>query len=61
MSAPARQAEYPIELQREVDGYLEHLRFSGEATTAGLEEAMRYSLLAGGKRIRPVLAHRSFS
>ena len=56
MSAPARQAEYPIELQREVDGYLEHLRFSGEATTAGLEEAMRYSLLAGGKRIRPVLA-----
>jgi len=56
VSAPARQAEYPIELQREVDGYLEHLRFSGEATTAGLEEAMRYSLLAGGKRIRPVLA-----
>jgi geranylgeranyl diphosphate synthase, type II len=32
------------------------LRFSGEALTAGLEEAMRYSLLAGGKRIRPVLA-----
>ena len=26
------------------------------APTAGLEEAMRYSLLAGGKRIRPVLA-----
>ena len=25
------------------------------AATAGLEEAMRYSLLAGGKRIRPVL------
>ncbi len=24
--------------------------------TDGLEEAMRYSLLAGGKRIRPVLA-----
>jgi len=56
VSAPARQAEYPIELQREVDGYLEQLRFSGETTTAGLEEAMRYSLLAGGKRIRPVLA-----
>jgi geranylgeranyl diphosphate synthase type II len=32
------------------------MRFSGEALTAGLEEAMRYSLLAGGKRIRPVLA-----
>src|SRR5437660_9783588 len=32
------------------------MRFSHEALTAGLEEAMRYSLLAGGKRIRPVLA-----
>ena len=30
------------------------LRFTGRApATAGLEEAMRYSLLAGGKRIRP--------
>ncbi|HEY7633195.1 MAG TPA: farnesyl diphosphate synthase [Thermoleophilaceae bacterium] len=56
MNAPARQAEYPVELQREVDAYLENLRFSAETTTAGLEEAMRYSLLAGGKRIRPVLA-----
>ncbi|HKN92751.1 MAG TPA: farnesyl diphosphate synthase [Thermoleophilaceae bacterium] len=56
MSAPARQAEYPVALQRDVDGYLEQLRFSEETTTAGLEEAMRYSLLAGGKRIRPVLA-----
>jgi geranylgeranyl diphosphate synthase type II len=32
------------------------MRFSDAAVTAGLEEAMRYSLLAGGKRIRPVLA-----
>src|SRR5437016_6202152 len=32
------------------------MRFSEETLTAGLEEAMRYSLLAGGKRIRPVLA-----
>jgi geranylgeranyl diphosphate synthase type II len=56
LNAPARQAEYPVELQREVDAYLENLRFSEESTTAGLEEAMRYSLLAGGKRIRPVLA-----
>src|ERR1700729_95448 len=32
------------------------MRFSEAALTAGLEEAMRYSLLAGGKRIRPVLA-----
>jgi geranylgeranyl diphosphate synthase type II len=47
---------YPIELQRQVDAYLEALRFAGEPGTARLEEAMRYSLLAGGKRIRPVLA-----
>jgi geranylgeranyl diphosphate synthase type II len=39
-----------------VDSYLAAMRFSEEALTAGLEEAMRYSLLAGGKRIRPVLA-----
>jgi geranylgeranyl diphosphate synthase type II len=57
VSAPAvRQAKYPVQLQRDVDAYLEQLRFSEESTTAGLEEAMRYSLLAGGKRIRPVLA-----
>jgi len=47
---------YPDDLRTRVEGYLERLRFSDEATTAGLEEAMRYSLLAGGKRIRPVLA-----
>jgi geranylgeranyl diphosphate synthase type II len=40
-----------------VERHLEALRFTGAAPrTAGLEEAMRYSLLAGGKRIRPVLA-----
>jgi len=32
------------------------LRFAADEATAGLEEAMRYSLLGGGKRIRPVLA-----
>ena len=36
--------------------YLDGLTFSREPATKGLEEAMRYSLLAGGKRIRPVLA-----
>jgi geranylgeranyl diphosphate synthase, type II len=46
---------YPIELQEKVDAYLAGLRFSAEPGTARLEEAMRYSLLAGGKRIRPVL------
>src|SRR4051812_35654546 len=47
---------YPEHLRQEVDRYLESLRFGREALTGGLEEAMRYSLLAGGKRIRPVLA-----
>jgi geranylgeranyl diphosphate synthase, type II len=48
--------EYPEDLRELVDSYLEGLRFSESPTTAGLEEAMRYSLLAGGKRTRPVLA-----
>ena len=39
-----------------VDRCLDQLRFSDAAATTGLDEAMRYSLLAGGKRIRPVLA-----
>jgi geranylgeranyl diphosphate synthase type II len=50
------QAAYPEHLRIEVERYLEGMRFSHESLTAGLEEAMRYSLLAGGKRIRPVLA-----
>jgi geranylgeranyl diphosphate synthase type II len=54
-TAPS-EATYPVALQAQVDAYLADLRFSEEAATAGLEEAMRYSLLAGGKRIRPVLA-----
>jgi geranylgeranyl diphosphate synthase, type II len=47
---------YPDHLRAQVEDYLAALRFSDEPGTAGLEEAMRYSLLAGGKRIRPVLA-----
>ena len=57
-------AHYPDHLRQEVDDYLEGLWFSvpnareaEEARgTEGLVEAMRYSLLARGKRIRPVLA-----
>jgi geranylgeranyl diphosphate synthase type II len=40
----------------QVDEYLAGLCFSAEPMTKGLEEAMRYSLLAPAKRIRPVLA-----
>jgi len=47
--------EYPDDLRALVEEYLERIQFSDTAATAGLEEAMRYSLLAGGKRIRPVL------
>ena len=49
-------ASYPDHLRQEVERYLEGMSFSAEPLTEGLEEAMRYSLLAGGKRIRPVLA-----
>jgi len=46
---------YPEDLRALVDAELEELRFARTGPTAGLEEAMRYSLLAGGKRVRPVL------
>jgi geranylgeranyl diphosphate synthase type II len=57
-------ARYPEHLRSRVDAYLDGLWFAAadgreadEAQgTEGLVEAMRYSLLAGGKRIRPVLA-----
>jgi geranylgeranyl diphosphate synthase type II len=49
-------ASYPDHLREEVERYLQEMTFSEEAMTAGLDEAMRYSLLAGGKRIRPVLS-----
>ncbi len=41
--------------RRAFEGYLRGLRFTGERRLAGLEEAMRYSMLAGGKRVRPTL------
>ena len=47
---------YPEDLRALVEDALAELRFSAAPSTAGLEEAMRYSLLAGGKRVRPVLA-----
>ena len=47
-AAPA--PAYPDHLRLRVERYLESLRFAADAEAAGLEEAMRYSLLAGGKR-----------
>jgi geranylgeranyl diphosphate synthase type II len=47
---------YPDHLREQVDAYLAGVQFTSGADLAGLAEAMRYSLLAPGKRIRPVLA-----
>jgi geranylgeranyl diphosphate synthase type II len=52
----AEVASYPDHLREEVERYLQGISFAEEPITQGLDEAMRYSLLAGGKRIRPVLA-----
>ena len=49
-------ADYPDDLRALVEDYLDELGFADASATAGLDEAMRYSLLAGGKRIRPVLS-----
>jgi geranylgeranyl diphosphate synthase type II len=52
----APTSTYPEDLRSMVDSTLARLRFADAEPTAGLEQAMRYSLLAGGKRVRPVLA-----
>jgi geranylgeranyl diphosphate synthase, type II len=41
--------------RRTFEAYLRGLRFTDESRLGGLEEAMRYSMLAGGKRVRPTL------
>ncbi len=46
---------YPSDLLRLVEDYLAALDFGADRRAARLVDAMRYSLLAGGKRIRPVL------
>ena len=53
---PSGLPSYPDHLRQQVEDYLSGIAFGGDAAVEGLEEAMRYSLLAGGKRIRPVLA-----
>ncbi len=54
-SSTGDEVPYPDDLRELVERHLEGLSFSPREQTTGLEEAMRYSLLAGGKRIRPVL------
>ena len=41
--------------RRAFEDYLRGLRFTTEVRLGGLEGAMRYSMLAGGKRVRPAL------
>ena len=41
--------------RRTFEGYLRGLRFTDEPRLEALEAAMRYSMLAGGKRVRPSL------
>ena len=50
------ESVYPVALQRRVECYLAALPLDAVAGTERLVEAMRYSLLAPGKRVRPVLA-----
>ena len=49
----AFQAQYEI-YRKAAEEYLAGL-FTGARPYGRLQEAMRYSLLAGGKRVRPVL------
>lgn len=56
MSGESSEAgEYPDDLRDLIEDYLAGLRYSDRSETVGIEEAMQYSLLAGGKRVRPVL------
>jgi farnesyl diphosphate synthase len=43
--------------QRRIERVLERCLSSNDAATARLHEAMRYSVLGGGKRLRPVLVY----
>lgn len=56
MDASPVEAAFPDAKRLAVDAYLECLDFSRGEPVEGVVEAMRYSLLAGGKRVRPVLA-----
>ncbi|MHB9111469.1 MAG: polyprenyl synthetase family protein [Thermoleophilia bacterium] len=50
-----KDLRYPDELTLLLESFLRKLECGEEPTVAPLAEAMQYSLLAGGKRVRPVL------
>src|SRR5437773_3480132 len=47
---------YLEQKRQEVDRFLESIMPAEDAPPATLHKAMRYSLFAGGKRVRPILA-----
>ena len=49
------RSAYPEHLRKLVEEFLGGLRFGPQGPMDRLSEAMRYSLMAGGKRVRPVL------
>ena len=54
--APTRPiSEYLARRRADVDGALEHLLPAGDAWPANLHRAIRHSVFAGGKRLRPIL------
>jgi geranylgeranyl diphosphate synthase type II len=52
---PALFAEYTRQRRDEIDAALERLLRSLPAAGAVIADAMRYSLMSGGKRLRPIL------
>ncbi len=55
-SQPATLAEYLAEQRTRIDAALERLVPAESVEPSTIHRAMRYSLFAGGKRIRPILA-----
>lgn len=55
MSAPALLADALADIQREVDAAFDAILPVPQDTRARLVEAMRYAVIGGGKRVRPLL------
>jgi geranylgeranyl diphosphate synthase type II len=51
---------YLKKVRQQVDGFLDRHLPSQETDPEQLHQAMRYSVMAGGKRLRPVLAHAAY-
>lgn len=58
MNRPVKSAPplYMVEKHRIIDEYLDRFMPSEESYPQALHQAIRYSVMAGGKRLRPVLA-----